>query len=51
MPQWTQTVMGDAQIGYNFYSSGVKVFAATLNGVYPTTDLENPWFNIVLQGY
>jgi hypothetical protein len=42
--------MGDAQIEYNFYSSSVEVFAATLNRVYPTTDLENPWFNIGLQG-
>ncbi|HEX7357423.1 MAG TPA: T9SS type A sorting domain-containing protein [Ignavibacteriaceae bacterium] len=47
--QWTQTQLGDAQIGYNIYSSGTEVFAATLNGVYSTTDLGNPWFNIGLQ--
>lgn len=47
--QWTQTQLGDAQIGYNIYSSGTEVFAATLNGVYSTTDVGNPWFNIGLQ--
>ena len=47
--QWTQTQLGDAQIGYNLYSSGTEVFAATLNGVYSTTDVGNPWFNIGLQ--
>ena len=49
--QWTQTQLGDAQIGYNIYSSGTEVFAATLNGVYSTTDLGNPWFNIGLQNH
>ena len=48
--QWTQTAIGDAQIGYNIYSSDTEVFAATLNGVYSTTDIGNPWFNIGLQG-
>ena len=48
--QWTQTALGDAQIGYNIYSSDTEVFAATLNGVYSTTDIGNPWFNIGLQG-
>lgn len=48
-PQWTQTQLGDAQIGYNLYSSGTEVFAATLNGVYSTTDVGNPWFNIGFQ--
>jgi len=47
--QWTQTQLGDAQIGYNLYSSGTEVFASTLNGVYSTTDVGNPWFNIGLQ--
>jgi hypothetical protein len=47
--QWTQTALGDAQIGYNLYSSGTEVFAATLNGVYSTADVGNPWFNIGLQ--
>jgi photosystem II stability/assembly factor-like uncharacterized protein len=48
--QWTQTGLGEAQIGYNIYSSGTEVFAATLNGVYSTADVGNPWFNIGLQG-
>jgi len=47
--QWTQTQLGDAQIGYNLYSSGTEVFAATLNGVYSTTNLGNPWINIGFQ--
>ena len=47
--QWTQTQLGDAQIGYNLYSSDTEVFAATLNGVYSTTDLGNPWINIGFQ--
>ncbi len=47
--QWTQTQLGDAQYGYNIYSSDTEVLAATLNGVYSTTDLGNPWFNIGLQ--
>ena len=47
--QWTQTALGDAQYGYNIYSSGTEVFAATLNGVYSTTDVGNPWFNIGFQ--
>ena len=49
--QWTHTALGDAQIGYNIYSSDTEVFAATLNGVYSTTDIGNPWFNIGLQGH
>lgn len=47
--QWTQSALGDAQYGYNLYSSGAEIFAATLNGVYSTTDNGNPWFNIGLQ--
>jgi hypothetical protein len=47
--QWTQTQLGDSQYGYNIYSSGTEVFAATLNGVYSTTDIGNPWLNIGLQ--
>jgi len=47
--QWTQSALGDAQNGYGLYSSGTEVFAATLNGVYSTTDSGNPWFNIGLQ--
>jgi hypothetical protein len=48
--QWIQTSLGDAQYGYNINSSGTEVFVATLNGVYSTTDIGNPWFNIGLQG-
>jgi len=47
--QWTESALGDAQYGYNIYSSGSQVFTATLNGVYLTTDNGNPWFNIGLQ--
>ena len=47
--QWTESALGDAQYGYSIYSSGNEVFAATLNGVYSTTDNGNPWFNIGLQ--
>ena len=47
--QWVQSALGDAQYGYNLYSSGTEVFAATLNGVYSTTDTGNPWFSIGLQ--
>ncbi len=47
--QWTLSALGDAQSGYGLYSSGTEVFAATLNGVYSTTDNGNPWFNIGLQ--
>ena len=49
--QWTQSALGDAQYGYGLYSSGTEVFAATLNGVYSTTDNGNPWFNIGLQNH
>ena len=46
--QWVQSALGNAQYGYNLYSSDTEVFAATLNGVYSTTDTGNPWFSIGL---
>ena len=46
--QWTQTNLGNAQYGYNIYLADNEIFAATLNGVYSTTDLGNPWFSLGL---
>ena len=48
--QWIQSSLGDAQIGYNIYSDGSGVWAATLNGIYHTTDTGNPWFSRGLTG-
>ena len=47
--QWTESALGGDQYGYNLYSTDSEVIAATLNGVYRTTDNGNPWFNIGLQ--
>lgn len=47
--QWVQTSLGSGQYGYNIYSNGFELYAATLNGVYKTTDTGNPWINIGLQ--
>ena len=47
--QWVESELGGDQYGYNLYSSDSEVIAATLNGVYRTTDNGNPWFNIGLQ--
>lgn len=46
--QWVQTNLGDGQSAYNLYTNGTEVYAATLNGVYKTTDTGNPWINIGL---
>ena len=46
--QWVQTNLGDAQFGYNLYSTDTEIFAATLNGVYSTTEIGNPWFSLGL---
>ena len=46
--QWVQTSLGDGQYAYNLYCNGTELYAATLNGVYKTTDTGNPWFNIGL---
>jgi len=46
--QWVQTSLGDAQIGYNLFTDASGVWAATLNGVYHTTDTGNPWFTLGL---
>ena len=43
--QWVQSSLGDAQYGYNLFSDDSGVWAATLNGVYHTTDNGNPWFS------
>jgi hypothetical protein len=48
--QWMQTNLGDAQIGNNLYATDTEVLAATLNGVYSTTDTGDPWFSIGLSG-
>ena len=43
--QWVQTSLGDAQIGFNLFSDETGVWAATLNGVYYTTDAGEPWLS------
>jgi hypothetical protein len=45
---WVQTNLGDGQIACNLYTNGTEIYAATLNGVYKTSDTGNPWFNIGL---
>jgi photosystem II stability/assembly factor-like uncharacterized protein len=47
--QWLQTSLGEGQYGYNIYTNGSEIYAATLNGVYKTSDTGNPWINIGLQ--
>ena len=47
--QWLQTSLGGGQYGYNLYTNGSEIYAATLNGIYETTDTGNPWINIGLQ--
>jgi hypothetical protein len=42
--QWVQTNLGDAQIGYSLYSTNTELFAATLNGIYSTTNEGDNWF-------
>ena len=46
--QWVQTNLGNGQVAYNLFTDGTALYAATLNGVYKTTDTGNPWFNIGL---
>jgi hypothetical protein len=46
--QWVQTNLGDAQYGYNLYSSANELYAATLNGVYSTTTNSDTWLSLGL---
>jgi hypothetical protein len=48
--QWVQSSLGDAQIGYNIFSDSTGTWAATLNGVYYTADIGEPWFQRGLSG-